>query len=148
MVLAIVVFPIVVFLASKRPWQSSSRTTSSVDVSFSASQGAKVQPADTAAAVLHEVAELEVCEVHRRLQRATLGLSAQRTQPVLDRHHARCARIGGAAYSGTSRIGVRWYDSSHPSLADTLKDLGDQAKYGRCIGCICSEALRRCSLAV
>jgi len=23
---------------------------------------------------------------------------------------------------------VRWYDSSHPSLADTLKDLGDQAK--------------------
>ena len=38
---------------------------------------------------------------------------------------SRCARIGGRSLIGS----VRWYDSSHPSLADTLKDLGDQAKY-------------------
>ena len=38
---------------------------------------------------------------------------------------SRCARIGGRSLMGS----VRWYDSSHPSLADTLKDLGDQAKY-------------------
>ena len=37
---------------------------------------------------------------------------------------SRCARIGGRSLIGS----VRWYDSSHPSLADTLKDLGDQAK--------------------
>ena len=38
---------------------------------------------------------------------------------------SRCARIGSRSLIGS----VRWYDSSHPSLADTLKDLGDQAKY-------------------
>ena len=32
---------------------------------------------------------------------------------------SRCARIGGRSLIGS----VRWYDSSHPSLADTLKDL-------------------------
>ena len=37
---------------------------------------------------------------------------------------SRCARIGGRSLIGS----VRWYDSSHPSLADTLKDLGGQAK--------------------
>ena len=36
-----------------------------------------------------------------------------------------CARIGGSFLIRS----VRWYDSSHPSLANTLKDLGDQAKY-------------------
>ena len=40
---------------------------------------------------------------------------------------SRCARIGGRSLIGS----VRWYDSSHPSLADTLKDLGDQAKHGQ-----------------
>ena len=39
---------------------------------------------------------------------------------------SRCARIGDRSLIGS----VRWYDSSHPSLADTLKDLGDQAKDG------------------
>ena len=38
---------------------------------------------------------------------------------------SRCARIGGRSLIGS----VRWYDSSHPSLADTLKDLGDQANH-------------------
>ena len=41
---------------------------------------------------------------------------------------SRCARIGGRSLIGS----VRWYDSSHPSLADTLKDLGDQAKHRSC----------------
>ena len=38
----------------------------------------------------------------------------------------RCARTGARFLI---RKRVRRYDSSHPSLADTLKDLGDQAKY-------------------
>ena len=38
---------------------------------------------------------------------------------------SRCARIGDRSLIGS----VRWYDSSHPSLADTLKDLGDQANF-------------------
>ena len=50
---------------------------------------------------------------------------------------SRCARIGGRSLIGS----VRWYDSSHPSLADTLKDLGDQAKH-QTTACVAGRALR------
>ena len=60
---------------------------------------------------------------------------------------SRCARIGGRSLIGS----VRWYDSSHPSLADTLKDLGDQAKYRwsslSAVVCVAwvHKALRKCA---